>query len=281
MSREAKYSIQDLKKDFPDDEACLSFIFDTLHSRECSCGGVYRRITGRKQFQCSRCRYQIAPTAGTIFQKSSTPLTMWFHAIWIFSNAKSGISAEEMERQLGVTYKCSYRILSTIRHILIQDTIPLAGSIEIDSGYIGGTKRSLKGKRAQALSQKSIITVAVERGGRIRAKVMPGMGGRYMDTFIKENIAPKAKIMTDGASLYIRHKTKMVNHSKGEYARGKIHINTVESWIGHIKRSISGTYKTISSHRLQSYLDAFVFHYNNRHNDRNRFETLCDVVLHA
>ena len=121
MAKETKYSIKDFKKDFPTDEACLELIFNSLHSKECSCGGEYKKIANRKQYQCSKCRYQIAPTSGTIFHKSSTPLSLWFHAIWVFSNAKSGISSKEMERQLGVTYKCAWRILSQIRKALAQE----------------------------------------------------------------------------------------------------------------------------------------------------------------
>ena len=138
MARIDKYSLQDFKRDFPTDESCLDLLFSTLHSKECSCGGTYSLIKGRKQYQCSKCRYQIAPASDTIFHKSDTPLTLWFHAIWIFSNAKSGISAKEMERQLGVTYKCAWRILSQIRKALKQDNDKLKGIVETDTGFIGG-----------------------------------------------------------------------------------------------------------------------------------------------
>ena len=129
MAKETKYSIRNLKKDFPTDESCLDLIFSTLHSKECSCGGMYKQIKGRKQYQCSKCRFQIAPASTTIFHKSDTPLTLWFYAIFIFSNAKSGISAKEMERQLGVTYKCAWRILNLIRQALKQSTDKLHGKI--------------------------------------------------------------------------------------------------------------------------------------------------------
>ena len=100
-----KYGLKQLRKDFPTERACLEFIFETLHSYECACGGEYVAREGRKQYQCSKCRFHIAPTANTLFHKSDTPLTLWFHALWVFSNAKSGVSAKEMERQLAVTYK--------------------------------------------------------------------------------------------------------------------------------------------------------------------------------
>ena len=105
-----KYGLKQLRKDFPTDKACLDFAFDTLHSRECSCGGQYALRLERKQFQCSKCRFAISPLANTIFEKSSTSLTLWWHALWVFSNAKSGISAKELERQLAVTYKCAHRM---------------------------------------------------------------------------------------------------------------------------------------------------------------------------
>ena len=120
MNRQNRYGIKSLERDFPTDEACLTFLFDAQHSRKCECGGHYSLKTGRRQFQCSKCRYQISPTAQTVFHKSDTPLTLWFKAILTFSNAKSGISAKEMERQLEVTYKTAWRILMLIRKSLQQ-----------------------------------------------------------------------------------------------------------------------------------------------------------------
>jgi transposase len=120
--RNKRYGILSLQKQFPEDGACLQFIFDTLYRRKCSCGGVYRRIQGRRQFQCSKCRFQVAPTAGTVFHKSETPLVLWFHAILAFLNAKGGISAKQLERDLEISYKCAWRILALIRRTL--DNVP-------------------------------------------------------------------------------------------------------------------------------------------------------------
>ena len=286
MSKETKYSIRDLKQDFPNDEACLALIFDTLHSRKCSCGGVYKQIKGRKQFQCGKCRFQIAPTSTTIFNKSDTPLSLWFHAIFIFSNAKSGISAKEMERQLGVTYKCAWRILSMIREALKQDKDLLKGDVEIDTGYFGGKGYAGKNneKLSEVMAKKSVVNVAVERGGKIRAKIVPNASAEVMQKFIEENIATKlTSIITDSSKAYFRsnktHDRYSVNHNKGEYVREDIHINTVETFFAHLKRSFKGTYKSISKQHLQSYLDAFVFHYNNRHNDKERFGALLGALL--
>ena len=288
MAKETKYSIRDLKKDFPTDEACLAFIFDTLHSRKCSCGGEYKPVKGRKQFQCGKCRYQIAPASNTIFHKSDTPLSSWFHAIFIFSNAKSGISAKELERQLGVTYKCAWRILSLIRQALKQSDTKLKGDVEIDTGYFGGRQYGGKNneRMSEAMAKKSIVTIAVERGGIIRAEVMENSGTLEMKDFIERNIETKATtLITDNSPTYMRtdktYDRVSVNHRKKEFVRGDVHINTIETFFSHLKRSIKGTYKVISKQHLQSYLDSFVFHYNNRYNDNQRFSSLMGALLHV
>lgn len=288
MAKETKYSITDLRTDFPTDEVCLAFLFDSNHSRDCSCGGVYKQIRGRKQFQCSKCRFQIAPTAGSIFHKSDTPFTLWFHAIWIFANAKSGISAKELERHLGVTYKCAWRILSLIRKALKQSDTKLHGDVEIDVGYFGG--RAYGGKNneqsSDAWKKKVVIAIAVERGGRMKGEIISKSTTENMTSFIKRNVETKlTSILTDASRVYEEsgetYDRHMVNHSKREFVRGDVHINTVETFFSHVKRSIRGTFKSLSRQHLQSYLDAFVFHYNTRHNDRERFGVLLGNVLGA
>lgn len=288
MAKQSKYGITTLRKEFPTNEACLTYIFDTLHSRACSCGGSYHMMKTRKQFQCSKCRFQIAPTAGTIFHKSSTPLTLWFHAIHVFSNAKSGISASQMERDLEVTYKTAWRILSQIRKALIQSTRKLRGEVEIDTGFFGGRAYGGKNNKnlSEAILKKSIVTVAVERGGRIKAEVSPTASSSIMQDFIERNIEPVGtKLMTDKSRVYIRsdktYDRDSVNHKQKEYARKNVHINTIEAFFSHVKRSIGGTHKIISKQHLQSYLDGFVFHYNNRHSDRQRFSSLLGTLVSA
>lgn len=283
-----KYSIQDLRRDFPNDEACLAIIFDALHSRKCSCGGQYRPVKGRRQYQCSKCRFQIAPTSSTIFHKSPTPLTLWFHAIFVFSNAKSGISAKEMERQLGVTYKCAWRILTFIRKALAQDSDKLKGDVETDGAYFGGKRNAGKNneKLSEAVADKSIVMAAVERGGKMKAEVVRSMGSITAEEFLKKNVEPTGtRLMTDKSLIYNRiarsFERHSVDHHRGEFVRGDIHVNNIETFWSHVKRSIKGTHKVISKKYLQSYLDGFVFHYNKRHNDRERFASLLGILLHA
>ncbi|MDO8589899.1 MAG: IS1595 family transposase [bacterium] len=282
-----KYGIQSLKKQFPNEETCVEFIFDTLHSRDCSCGGKYSLIKGRRQLQCSKCRFQIAPTASTIFHKSPTPINLWFYAILMFSNAKSGVSAKELSRQLEVTYKCAWRMLNLIKQALRQDTMKkLRGDVEIDVGFMGGKGYGGKNneKLGEAMARKSIIAVAVERGGRMVAEIIPSTGSQAMQEFVERNIETKATTLyTDNADSYKRldktYDRASVTHKRREWVRGDVHVNSVETFFAHLKRSVRGTFKSISKQHLQTYLDAFVWHYNNRHSDKARFEALLGALL--
>jgi hypothetical protein len=201
MARSSKYGIRELHRDFPTNKVCLEFIFDSLHTRECSCGGTYSLRSRRKKFQCSKCRFEIAPTARTVFNKSSTPLTLWFHAIMVFSNAKSGISAKQLERHLAVTYKCAWRILSLIRKALPQVEKLLHGDVETDGAYFGGRKKAGEKDNkylSQAIQAKSAVLGALERGGPVRVKVVPNMKRLTVTGFMKKNVEPiNTRLITD------------------------------------------------------------------------------------
>lgn len=288
MTKENRYGLNSFKKDFPDDEACLDLIFDTLHSRKCSCGGTYSRLAKRRQYQCSKCRFQIAPTANTIFHKSDTPLTLWFHAIHVFSNAKSGISAKEMERQLEVTYKTAWRMLTLIRKALGQDSDKLKGDVEMDSAYFGGRRYGGKNnsKLSDAVKAKTVVMGAVERGGKMRALVVPDNTAITHGDFLANNIdRERTRLLTDKTNKLTNtakdYNREAVDHGRKEYARGDVHVNNIETFWSHVKRSIKGTHKVISKDYFQSYLDGFVFHYNNRYNDKARFSCLLETLLHA
>lgn len=280
-----KYGLKQFKKDFPNDQACLQFAFNTLHSKECDCGGEYRAVEGRKQFYCSKCRYQIAPLADTIMHKSGTPLTLWFHALWVFSNAKSGISAKELERQLAVTYKTAWRILHLIRKALKQDGL-LSGDVEMDTAYFGGRFKSGKynEKQKEAIAAKAVVMGAIERGGKARLLVVPDSTAKTHGDFLAETVSPNAeRLMTDNTNRMDNvakgFNRLSVDHSKGEYVRGDIHANTIDAFWSHIKRSITGTHKVVSKKFLQEYLNAFVFHRNNGGNDKQRFFALLESVM--
>lgn len=118
-----KYSIKNFRQDFPDDKTCLAFIFKNRYPKGLTCPKCERNafvpVEGRRSYACA-CGYQVYPTEGTIFHKSPTPLTLWFHAIFLMSQSKNGVAAKELERQLGVTYKCAWRMAKQIRLLMGQ-----------------------------------------------------------------------------------------------------------------------------------------------------------------
>lgn len=117
-----KYGLKQLRKDFQTDQKCLEFAFDTLHSRECSCGGVYAPVKGRKQFYCSRCRKQVAVLVGTIFERSVVGLLVWFRAMLL---VHKGIGVKALQREIGTTYKTAWRVRSILRNAMRGDTIDI------------------------------------------------------------------------------------------------------------------------------------------------------------
>ena len=274
-----RFGIRSLRKKFPTEDACLAYLFHKRHSKKCSCGGTYSRMRGRRKYHCSRCSRQIAPTAGTIFAKSKVPLSLWFHTMMVFSNAKSGISAKVIERDLEVTYKCAWRMLTLIRGALTQSEETLYGDIEVDVGYIGG-----KAKLEHRMHNKSTVFAAIRRGKEVRVEVAEDGSALSHKRFIWKNISTKnTRLLTDSAKHFIRvakpYRREAVNHSKHEYVRGDVHVNNVENFWQHVKGSIRGTHKRVSKKYLQSYLDGFVFHANNVRTDRERFFALLDTVL--
>lgn len=274
-----KFGIRSLRRKFPSESACLEFLFNRYHGAQCSCGGEFRRVSTRKKYQCTRCRYQIAPLARTIFEKSKVPLTLWFHALMMFSNAKSGLAAKTIQRDLEITYKCAFRMASLIRSRLSQSEEALSGIVELDTGYIGG-----KAKKEELMHNKSTVFAAVQRGGEMRVEVGKDGSARSHKNFLWKNVSTvNTRLMTDSAlhldRVALPYKRESVHHRKKEYVRGDVHVNTVESFWSHVKRSMRGTHKAVSPKHLQSYLNGFVFHRNNAHNDRERFFALLDTIL--
>lgn len=265
-----KYTIKQLQKDFPNDDACLDYIF---RNRFPHCVGSYYRVKGRKCY-ANVSGKQIHPLAGTIFHKSSTPLTIWFYAVYLFSASKNGVSACELERQLGITYKCAWRIANHIRKLMKQDEGLLSGVVEVDETYWGG-RRKVEVK----MSNKSAIMGMVERGGRIRVKQIPNRETHIILNNIRDNVAKETNLMTDDFKVYrktpkLGYNRQFIKHSRKRYVSGNIHTNTIEGWWSQFKRSVHGSYHSVSAKYLQNYLDEFAFRYNLRNDEIPVFQWL-------
>lgn len=263
-----RYTFKQFKAEYPDDEACLKSVLENRYGNTCPrCGVVgvkWHPITGRKGFVCSECDRHIYPLADTIFRKSETSLWNWFYAIYLFSVAKNGVSAKELERHLGVTYKTAWRMCKQIRLLMQQEADKLTGTVEVDETYIGG-----KTKQNKKYQNKTGVYGVTERGGTAKAVVAyGGVNATTAIPFLHATVEQGSKVMSDESRIYNRVKRNyyhdFINHSQEEYVRGDVHTNTIEGFWGQMKSSIKGTYHAVSPKYLQSYVNEFVFRYNYR-----------------
>lgn len=268
-----RYTIDTLHKEFPDDDACLNFMFKRIYSSlpACpKCGVVnprYYRVRGRKCHACNDCGYQLSPLANTIFHKSDTSLKKWFYAIYLFSVGKNGVSAKEIERHLGVTYKTAWRMAKQIRLMMQQGSNPLSGIVEIDETYIGGKRRASLGK----FDNKTAVIGMVEKrkgSGQVKAVATKRADATVALPFIRAMAKQGSEIQSDESKIYHRVKRecvhRFINHSKEEYSTDGISTNTIEGFWSQMKRSIDGTYHCVSPKYLQYYVNEFVYRYNHR-----------------
>jgi transposase len=280
-----KYTISDFHKEFPDEESCVQKIFSQRYGSmkvcpKCKKSAAFYRIKNRKSYSCQFCGYQIAPLAGTIFHKSPTPLKLWFYAIYLFSASRNGVSAKELQRQLGVTYKTAWRIAKQVRALMgdNNENDKLSGIVEVDETLIGGTRRM-----DSKMKNKSSVMGMVEREGRIKAIKIEDRSNFTLLKKINEHIAKDSKLVTDEWPAYrvvskYGYKHRSVVHGRKQYARGMAHTNTIEGFWGQLKRSISGTYHSVSKEYLQSYVDEFAWRYNHRDNAYPIFLSLLEGV---
>ena len=264
------FTITQFNEQYPDDEACLKAIFTNRYGKlticpSCETRTKFHRVRHRKCYVCQLCGFQLSPLAGTIFHKSDTALKSWLYAIFLFANSKNGVSAKELERQLGVTYKTAWRIAKQIRLLCKQSQYPLSKTVEMDDTYVGGIR---PGKRGRGAAGKSIVLGAVQRQGRIAASVVSNLSAETVRPFIEQHVKPGTALMTDEFTTYRRtrkgytHRT--VNHSSMKFVRGTVHTNTIEGFWSQLKRSISGTYHAVSPKYLQQYVDEFAYRYSKR-----------------
>lgn len=237
----------------------------------------------------SDCRQQFSPTSGTLFASTHLSLIVWFHAIALVLNAKKGISAKQLQRDLGIGgYKTAWYLLHRIRESMAEaNPQPLGGTVEIDETYIGGKQ---KGKGVfYGKHQKETVMGAVERGGELRLRHMPDGKAKSIRGFVAGHISPNAEnVYTDQAAAYpfalapdfiARHQT--VNHIIGEYVRGDVYTNSIESAFSLLKRGVIGQYHRLSPKHLHRYLAEFEYRFNRRKSPDAFIETvrrLCAIA---
>jgi transposase-like protein len=289
-----KYTIKDFNREFPDDAACLEFIKnsrwpDGIRCAKCDAITSHHRIEGRKVYSCAHCGSHVSPTAGTIFHKSSTSLRTWFYAMFLMASTRTGISAKQLERETGVTYKTAWRMFTQIRKLMAQeDGLQLFGDVEVDETYIGGKEKNKHANKKLRAGRgpvgKTTVVGIVEREGPAVVKVQPDNSGATLTTMIQDHVHPKrAIVFTDEFAGYNRlsslgyaHET--VQHRARQYVNGRAHTNNIEGFWGNTKRGIDGVHHVVTPKYLQGYLDSYVFRYNHRSDEVPMFQTLMDQV---
>lgn len=270
------------------EEAARAYLEATLWPHgpvcpHCKETDVYRMVpkVGSKKpgraglLRCRPCKRQFTVTVGTIFEGSHVPLHKWLMAVHFMTASKKGISAHQLHRMLGVTYKAAWFMCHRLRYAMGQQPLKakLEGTVEVDETYVGGKNenRPKSVRFREGPRKKAPVLALVQRDGDVRTFPIKGANATTLKTAIEENVDRKAKIMTDRWHAYTGvgkgfeggHHT--VNHSALQYVRpGNIHTNTVESYFSLLKRGIMGTFHHISREHLAQYCNEFAFRWNMR-----------------
>jgi transposase-like protein len=257
------------------------------------CGGadpykfMSRQTTGKRParpglWKCRACRKQFTVTVGTVFEDSRIPLSKWLLGLHLMASSKKGVSAHQLHRNLGISYKAAWFMAHRMRYAMSSGPLAelLRGVVEVDETYVGGRRRigpTNKADRAKLATGRpgpadkklTPVVALVERGGRVRAFPVERVDGRTLQTAIRQHVDLSASMMTDelhaydGLSMgFASHET--IKHSSKVYVRGNVHTNTVEGFFSLLKRGIVGTFHHVSKGHLHRYCDEFAFRYSNR-----------------
>ena len=272
---------------FPTEDSCLEHLklvrFGERHECEkCGKDAQFYRVKARRSYACEHCGHQVYPTAGTPFHRTRTSLRDWFHVMFMFTTARNGVAAKEVERQIGVTYKTAWRMCHEIRKYMaaVDGDEPVGGpfkTVEVDETFIGGHRPGGYGGKG-----KTVVVGIKERGGDIVTRVVPNRRRTSLMGAVTVNVKPHSEVHTDefvaydDLSGFNGYWHKRVNHAAGEYvSKTGVSTNSVEGFWAQLKRSINGTHIHVSAKHLAKYLGEFEF----RHNRRNRPETMLSELM--
>ncbi|HEX6964002.1 MAG TPA: IS1595 family transposase [Lacipirellula sp.] len=238
----------------------------------------FTRLEGKAHrpglYQCNACRQQFTVTVGTLFERSKIPLTKWLMATFLLCASKKGMSAHQLHRMLGVSYKSTWFMMHRIREAMREGKLPdpLGGAgktVEVDETYVGGKAHNRKGK----VPPKEAVVALVERDGSVRGYHVPAVNAKTLRPILFSQISRGSYLMTDESPVYKGMGREFaghgsVNHSIEEYVRGVFwHTNTVENYFSILKRGINGVYQHCGERHLKRYVGEFDFRYHFRHVD--------------
>lgn len=281
-------TIVDLCQTFSTDERCRELLErlrwpDGAECLRCKGSGVVRLTTNEKVFWCAECDYQFTVTANTIFHDSHLPLIKWLTATYLLCESRKGMSANQIKRTLGISYKTAWYLCHRIRAAMgACDRQMLDGTVEMDETYIGGKQVG----NFRKYKNKEVVIGIRQRSGDLRLFHAKDAKSGTLAKYIKENISTDVEVMvTDELAAYpkamiqsgihgLKHKT--IKHRDRVYVEGEVHTNTVESAFSLLKRGIIGTWHKVSAKHLQAYLDEMTFRFDRR----NRSDLFLDTLRH-
>ena len=282
METKNKITLPELASYFQNEDAAREFLEQLLWPEgpvcpHCGCIGGHYKIESKTEskrpsrkglWACKDCRKQFSVKVGTMFEGSHVPIHIWLYAFHLLSSSKKGMSAHQLHRTLGVTYKTAWFIAHRIRYAMESESMEkMSGIVEADETYVGG-----KCPRPIMASHKGKTPVfsLVERGGRVKSQVVDRVTSKNLKAVIRENVETTSTIMTDDFSSYKGlnkefYQHKVIRHSRGVYSRpGGVHTNTIEGYFSILKRGIVGIYQHVGKQHLDRYLAEFDFRYNAR-----------------
>lgn len=277
----AKYTIIEFRAQFPNDDTCLDHLFKIRFGNLTECPNClskanFQRVKDRRSYQCPTCSHQIYPTANTIFEKTTTPLTFWFYAIYLYTTTRNGVAAKELERQLDVCYKTALRMAHQIKILMLDNNNQkLFGEIQSDETFIGGISKNKHKAERTALSlngtggiNKTAVLGMLEKNGKVITKVLDEskVNGMILKPIIREHVSSEAILVTDGHGAYKDlHKEfkghHIISHDKGIYAKDGFTTNNIENYWSTLKRMIKGTHILVSKKHLPKYVAENTFRY--------------------
>ncbi len=258
---------------FPDDQTCLNHLFEVRFDQghvcpKCERSAKWYPLKSEKAFSCQWCGHHIHPMVGTIFEGSRTPLQDWFYVMFLFTTTRNGVSAKEIQRQLGVTYKCAWRIGHKVREhmALVDGDGTLGGQVEVDETYIGGHRPGGQGGKG-----KAVVMGMLEKGGEVVTEVIPDRTSKSLMPHIREHVEKGSEVHTDEHKGYNPldrtkdYKRMAVNHAAEEYVGDDGQTtNSVEGFFSQLKRTIEGTHISVSRKHLSKYAKECEFRFNRR-----------------
>lgn len=295
-------STYDITRKYNTEEKCIKYLKQIRWGKSkpicpyCNSNNTATLSGDEGRYHCNACKTHFSVTVGTIFHDTRLELTKWFTLISLMVNSKQGISAKELERDLGITYKTAWLCAMRVRCAMIECQQSLQEVVEMDEAYVGGKPRKRYAYNKPSISESGIDTNPIKRGrgthkipvlaivarrGDVVLKVSKRLTGSALLQMLRENVKlqPSTKVMTDDYRGYMKFddvvKHFVVNHSKGEYVSKDdkiIHTNTVEGFFSILKRSIKGNYIAISRMYLPMYLAQTQFIYNHRRITKNLFD---------